>query len=341
MKKITRSPNHLNRTVKNILKYIIFVGVAVGLLYLAFRETDPQKLWEDLQKAKYGYVLASMAMGYAAIISRGVRWKLLLEPLGYHPKTWNSIHSVSVLYFVNLAIPRAGELARCTSLNQVEDIPVNKLFGTVLLERTIDFAFLILVFLITLGLNFDYIVQLFDLTSQNGGEESGPNYLLYTLGGLFVLSILIYFAFRERIQATALFAKIRDFYMGLKEGFKSVVKMKKQRAFWLHSIFIWANYFFMVYICFFAMEETSGLTISDGFFVMVAASLGIVVPVPGGIGAYHYLVMMAMFVLGFANEIGLAFATIVHSAQTLMLLVTGAIASLILYLERRRKSKQA
>lgn len=331
----------MNRTLKNILKYVLFVGVAGALLYLAFRETDPQKLWEDLQKAKYEYVLASMVMGYAAIISRGVRWKLLLEPLGYHPKTWNSIHSVSVLYFVNLAIPRAGELARCTSLNQVEDIPVNKLFGTVLLERTIDFAFLILVFAITLGLNFDYVVQLFNLTSQNDGGEGGSNLVLYIILGMGIAALVTYFAFRERIQSTVFFAKIRDFYLGLKEGFKSVSKMKRQRAFWLHSLFIWLNYFFMVYICFFAMEETSNLTISDGFFVMVAASLGIVVPVPGGIGAYHYLVMMALFVLGFANEIGLAFATIVHSAQTLMLLVTGALASLILYLERRRKSKQA
>ncbi len=323
---------------KNILKYTLFVGLAALLLFLAFNETDPAKLWEDLSNAHYGWVLLSATMGYAAIISRGIRWNLLLEPLDYKPKVWNSINSVSVLYFVNLALPRAGELARCTSLNQVEDIPVNKLFGTVILERTVDFVFLIIVFLISMILNFDYLEQLLNLTSQNS-ETGEPSYTLYYLGGAVILVVILYFAFRTRIQAMPFFAKIRDFYTGLKEGFKAVFKMKRQGAFWFHTVFIWVNYFLMVYVCFFAMEETAHLTVADGFFVMVAASLGIVVPVPGGIGAYHYLVSLAMVVLGLTKDAGLAFATIVHSGQTLMLLGTGAMAMLFLYLERRRKSK--
>lgn len=305
---------------------------------MAFSETNPAQLWEDLKHAHYGWVFASVLMGYAAIISRGLRWRLLLEPLGYKPKVWNSIHAVSTLYFVNLALPRAGEVARCTSLNQVEDIPVNKLVGTVILERTIDFLFLILVVIIALILNFDYLEQLFALTTSNQtGEESGTPWLMYILLGGLVGSIVVYFAFREKIQALPIFGKVREFYNGLKEGFKAIFQLKRQGAFWFHSVFIWVNYFLMVYVVFFAMEETMHLTVADGFFIMVAASLGIVIPVPGGIGAYHYLVSMAMVVLGFTKEVGLTFATIVHSAQTLMLLTTGALAMLFLYLERRRK----
>ncbi|KAB2816172.1 flippase-like domain-containing protein [Phaeocystidibacter marisrubri] len=329
----------LNPLTKNILKYTLFAVIAAALLGLAFKNVDPQELWTDLKQAHYGYVLASMIIGYAAIVSRGLRWKLLLEPLGYHPKSWNSIHSVSTLYFVNLALPRAGELARCTSLNQVEDIPVNKLFGTVLLERTIDMVFLILVFGGAVVVNFDYIEQLFNITASGSGEEGGSSYILYILLGLVAAAVLLFFAFRERIQASPLFVKVRDFYEGLKEGFKAVFKMKRQAAFWFHSVFIWLCYFFMVYICFFAIDETAHLTIADGLFIMVAASLGIVIPVPGGIGAYHYLVMSAMVVLGFTSEVGLTFATIVHSGQTLMLLGTGALAMFILYLERRLKKK--
>ncbi len=331
----------MNPVYKNILKYTVFIGLAVLLLYLAFGGIEFDKLWQVMVTAKYEYIIASMAMGYAAIISRGIRWKLLLEPMGYKPKTWNSIHAVSTLYFVNLAIPRAGELARCTSLNQVEDIPVNKLFGTVLLERTIDFVFLIIIFLTALVLNFEYIVALFDATSAGSSSESGVSWPLIIAGVLAVGSVMVYFIFRERIQQLPLFAKVREFVSGLKEGFRSITKMKKQGAFWLHSLFIWANYFFMVYICFFALEETSTLTISDGFFIMIAASLGIVIPVPGGTGSYHYLVKMAMIVLGFSEELGLGFATLVHSAQTLMLIGTGAIAMFVLYLERRRKKKSA
>lgn len=327
--------------VKNTIKYTAFAGLAFLLLFFAFRNVDPAELWDDLKHAHYGYVFASVLMGYAAIVSRGLRWKLLLEPLGYHPKTWNAIHSVSALYFVNLALPRAGELARCTSLNQVEDIPVNKLFGTVLLERTIDMVFLLFIVAAAVVVNLSYLEQLFAMT--NTGSEEGGGMLIYILVGLAALAVIVFFAFRQRIQASPLFAKVRDFYEGLKDGFKAVFKMKKkaQAAFWFHSVFIWLCYFFMVYVCFFAIEETAHLTIADGLFIMVAASLGIVIPVPGGIGAYHYLVGSAMVVLGFTHEIGLGFATIVHSAQTLMLLGTGAIAMFILYLERRRRKKSA
>lgn len=308
---------------------------------MAFREVDPAQLWDDLKHAHYGYVFASIAMGYAAIISRGLRWKLLLEPLGYRPKTWNSIHAVSALYFVNLALPRAGELARCTSLNQVEDIPVNKLFGTVLLERTIDMVFLMIIVAGAVVVNLGNLEQLFALT--NSGTSEGGNTILYAGLGILAALVILFFLFRQRIQASPLFAKVRDFYSGLKEGFKAIFKMKgrAQAAFWFHSLFIWACYFFMVYIVFFAMAETAHLTIADGLFIMVAASLGIVIPVPGGIGAYHYLVSNAMVVLGFSHEIGLGFATIVHSAQTLMLFGTGAIAMFVLYLERRRNKKVA
>lgn len=316
--------------------------MAAVFFYFAFKDQE----WEELVAAwsgvNYWYILASMSMGYAAIISRGIRWRLLLEPMGYKPKVWNSIHSVSILYFVNLAVPRAGELARCTSMNQVEEIPVNKLFGTVLLERAIDFIFLIGVLLTSLLLNVDNVKSLFDATaSGTSSTDGGTSWFNIVVLSILGLSVLIFILFRRRIQATPFFAKIRDFWEGLKEGFKSITKLKRQRAFWFHSVFIWINYYLMIYICFFSMEATESLSISDGFFIMIAASLGIVIPTPGGIGAYHFLVREAMVVLGISALNGLAFATVVHSAQTLMLFGTGAIASLILYLERRRKRKLA
>ena len=113
------------------------------LLWLAFRKTDPTELWESLRHADYRYVILSMLMGYAAYISRGMRWLLLLETMNYKPRSWASIHSVAIGYFANMAVPRAGEVARCTSLNKLEDIPVSKLFGTVIVERTLDFIMLI------------------------------------------------------------------------------------------------------------------------------------------------------------------------------------------------------
>ena len=263
----------------------MFIGLAVLLMWLAYRSQDPKKLVSDLESADYRWVLLSMIIGYSALVSRGARWLILLEPMGYKPKLWNSIHSVSTLYIVNMAIPRAGEVGRCTSLNQVENIPVDKLFAF--------FA-------------------------------------------------ILFFVFRKRIIDHPKFEIVRNFWNGIKEGLKTIKTMKRKKAFIAHSIYIWLCYYLMVYLVFYALPETAVLTWTDAFFVMVAASLGIVVPVPGnGAGAYHYLVMLALSILGLSQDAGRTFGLIVHSSQTLMLLVAGATAFLFLYLERRKMLKNA
>jgi uncharacterized protein (TIRG00374 family) len=331
----------LNNQTKNILKYVIFIGLALLLLWLAFRNTDPATLWSDLKHADYRWVILSVFLGYTALMSRGYRWLILLEPLGYKPKLWNSIHSVATLYIVNMAVPRAGELARCTSLNQVENIPVNKLFGTVILERVIDFIMLAGIILFTFIMYVDELLQFFDIAFSNETADGSTSHLKLYIGIALAALLILFLVFRKRIINHPKFEAVRNFWNGMKEGLATVKTMKRKRAFILHTVYIWLCYYLMVYVVFFAIPETSHLNWSDGFFIMVAASLGIVVPVPGGLGAYHYLVMLAMTILGVTQEDGLAFATIVHSSQTLMLLIAGALAFLFLYLERRKSLPNA
>ena len=127
-----------------ILKYILFFGIGLLLLFLAFKNQNPSELISQLKNVNYTWVLLSMVFGFIAIISRGIRWVILLKNMNYKSSTLNSIYSVAIGYFTNLAIPRAGEVTRCTSLSEVEKIPFNKLFGTIILERTIDFLILTL-----------------------------------------------------------------------------------------------------------------------------------------------------------------------------------------------------
>ena len=310
-------------------------------MYLAFRNSDPVKLWADILEANYWLVLAGALLGYTALISRGYRWLILLEPMGYTPKAWNCVHSVSVLYLVNMAVPRAGEVARCTSLNQVEDIPVDKLFGTVILERVVDFIMLISIMIFTFFMYVDELIQFFALAFGNaemGSPSSNTKFILLGVAALFGVLFLI---LRKRIINHPKFEAVRNFWQGMKEGLKTIKTMRRKKAFILHTLYIWSTYFLMVYVVFYAIPATSHLAWHDAFFVFVAASLGIVVPTPGGIGAYHYLVMLALSILGLSETDGLAYATIVHSSQTLMLLIAGAFGFLFLYLERRKKDLNA
>ena len=320
------------------------MAVGAGLFYLAFRNTEFEKLANDFRKADYTYVILSIIMGYLAFISRGMRWVLLLEPLGKKPNTWNAIHSVTIGYFANLLVPRAGELARCTALYQTDDIPVNRLFGTVILERVIDFLMLLFLVLLTLILEFDLLMELFDtaFSATQGSEDNNSGlYIKIGIAAFGAISLIALYLLREKFMMHPLYQKVREFWEGIKEGLKSISQLKSKTPFILHTIFIWLMYYLMVYICVFSLDATQNLSPSSGLLVMIAAGFGMVVPTPGGIGAYHYLVMLGLGVLGVASDDGVSFATLVHTGQLVMTVITGTIAAGFLYRARRRKKLAA
>ena len=153
------------------LKYIASVSFAGTILYLLFKNQDLAKLIDELQKVDGKWVILSMIFGGWAIVNRGLRWVVLIDALGYKSSKWNSVSAVAVLYFTNLFIPRAGEVSRCTALSQVEKIPLNKLIGTILIERVIDFCFLFALIFLTIILKFNDLLNFYSsIKSQNTNQ---------------------------------------------------------------------------------------------------------------------------------------------------------------------------
>ena len=332
-----------------ILKYVASLSFAGFIIYLLFRNQDPVALIEKISEVEFAWVILSMIFGGWAYVNRGLRWIVLIDALGYNSSKMNSVSSVSVGYFTNMFIPRAGEISRCTALNRVEKIPVDKLFGTILVERVIDFVFLISLFLLTLILKFDLILRFFsELGSHSSDSIPSSSTKYYVLVAILLSFTLAYYFLKKWIVKTFFYEKIIEFIEGLKEGFKSIKKMKRKSAFWFHTFSIWIMYFLMTYICFQAIPETSHLTISDGLFLLVLGGIGMVIPTPGGVGSYHAIVMIGLSVLGvgtiFLGENGdpsnpaLLFPTIVHIAQTLVAIIMGSIGLLILSLTKRKQS---
>ncbi len=322
------------------IKYILFFGIGILLLYLAFNNQNPKELIEQLKTVDYLWVWLSMLFGFLAFISRGLRWIILLENLGYQAKSLNSIYAVSIGYFTNLAIPRAGEVTRCTSLSQSENIPVNKLFGTIILERTIDFIFLVSLICFTFLVEFDAFSQFFTNLFADG-KNSTSNIGFITIA-IFSSLLLLFLLFKNKLKQTAIYQKIASFLQGVADGFKSIKGIQNKWAFWGHTLFIWLMYYLMTYICFFAIESTQLLSPIDGLFIMVVGGLGMVAPVQGGIGAYHLVVKIGLMILGISADAALLFATLVHTCQTLMTLFVGSISLLMLFLSKRKvKSESA
>ena len=336
-----------NSFVTKILKYLLSIFLTIIIIYFLFKHQDPVALVDELKKVDFNWIILSMIFGALAYVSRGLRWKIMLEAIDYKTSNINNIAAVSIGYFTNLFVPRAGEITRCTALNQKEKIPLNKLFGTIIVERVIDFMALIFLLLFTI-ISQHKIIKDFYLAIKNQNSETNSKILLFFAS--FITLILIIFLLKKQIKKLSFYEKIKQFIDGLKEGFKSVGNIKNKTHFWIHTFIIWLMYFLMTYVCFFSMSETNHLSLIDGVFILVLGGIGMVIPTPGGIGSYHAVVMIGLAVLGvgyisFGSEStsanpALIFPTIVHIAQTLVAIIMGVVSLLILFIFNNKTTNE-
>ena len=321
--------------MQKIIKYILFISVSSVLMYFAFKDQDLAEIFSKLKNIKYSWLLLSMSFGAIAIISRGIRWIYLIKALGYNSSIKNSVNSVAVGYLTNILMPRAGEISRCTSLQQVEKIPFDKLFGTIILERVIDFAILISLILTSFLYKYQEINSFFSEILGSSNESLLTNPILIFL----IICSLILYLLRNQIKKLKYYEKIKSLIIGVKEGFISLKNLDHKTPFIFHTILIWLMYLLMTYVCFFAIVETENLNIFDGVYILVIGGLGMVVPSQGGIGSYHLAVKIGLVGIGIATQPALLFAFAVHTAQTLMTIIFGIISSLLLLSHNKSKNE--
>ena len=311
-------------------KSLLFIGLGVFLLFIAFKGIEFKEFLVVLKNISLKWVLLSMLFGYLAFVFRGLRWYLLIKPLGYRPNIFDLINAIAFGYLFNSFIPRSGEVVRCTSLNKVSNIPVSKLFGHVILERLIDFILLFTCILFALLLNYQDFLDFATIFTL-------PNNIVLYLSITGMLVLLIY-RFKTYFIKPRYVQQISSFIKGIKEGFLSIQKMPNKLLFWIYTLLIWSCYLMMTVVCFYCFSETLNLNLGQGLFIMVAGGLGMVVPTPTGIGSYHYLVIQALMAISITRETSQFFAIIVHSSQAIMIIVAGFFAMIFLYRQKQSDS---
>jgi uncharacterized protein (TIRG00374 family) len=317
------------------LRFLFFLSIGAGLFYLALRGTDFQKLLAELRGARYGYVFISLLFAMVAFASRAYRWNMLIHPLGYKPKFSSAFHSLMFGYLANLALPRLGEVSRAVALNRAEKIPLDAIIGTVIAERAIDLLMLFLCILLALFVQFDRIYSFLNdnlvlpMMEKISGAVHSAFFIPAIIGGAIVLVASIYFLSRRKFSSN-LVQKVNRFFKGIFQGLLTVIRLKSHTAFIFHTVLIWAVYWLVSYICFFSLDATSGLDMKAGVFVLVVGGLGMTAPVQGGIGAYHWIVTQGLLMFGINATDGLSYATLVHTSQTLLVILVGVISFLML-----------
>ena len=321
--------NKKSSLLKKVLTILISLTFAALFMWLAVRGLDFKNIKASLVKANYFWVLAAMVFGLLAYWFRAIRWNLLLEPMGYQISNSNSLWTISFGYLMNLTIPRSGELARSTALYGVEKVPVDKSFGTIILERVVDLVCMLGFLVLTVIFKKEAILTFY----EKSGIKFNPNFLIGILIVLIIGSFL-FFKFKDKFVHLPFIGKIIVFIEGIFHGLATIFKLKQKGKFILLSIAIWVSYYMAAYLVCFALPETSHFTIADGFFVIVVGTLGMMVPASGGIGAYHFAMKLGIGALFFSvgstfeqgAEIGLSYAFISHTLQLFIMLTMGLIS---------------
>ena len=333
----------MKRRFFSIAKYLFFLILGLFLLWVVFRKVDLREVFNEFIKADYRWILFSYVFALISHISRAVRWNILIRSLGYNTNVVATFYAVMTGYFVNMAIPRLGEITRCGVLSRKDRIPVNSLFGSVIAERVFD---LIVLFLLIF---FVIIFQLQLVGKFVDAHVLAPLYLKFqdNLGNivfvvfliLIIITVLIilYRILLPKIKMLRFYNKFNEFVTGLITGFKTILRLKQKFWFIFWTLMIWLNYALMGYVVFFAMEATSGLTFIDAVTVLAIGTLGMVAPVPGGIGAYHFFVAAILFELyAIPKTEAASWATMNHAAQGIMLFVVGLFSYIMLVLQKRK-----
>ena len=327
-------------SIKNILKFILFLALGLFLLAWAFKNMDLAKMMHDIKHANFLWILVAMCCGILAHASRALRWNLLLKPLGYRANNWNTFYAVMIGYFSNNLVPRLGEVTRCAALAKTDKIPIEKLIGTVFIERVIDLIITLIVTLFIFISQFDLLNGFLNDSIYPMMDSGGSgNNIKFILAGILVFGALVLFILRNKIKNLTIYKKLATLIAGFADGIKSVLKLEKPGLFIAHSIFIWSMYFAMAYFTFFSFAPTAHLGYQAGLIVLFLGTVAIILPIPGGIGVYHKLVGLGLVLFGVSENDGLTYATISHATQMIMIFVIGLI-SMVLISNKLRKPIQ-
>jgi len=313
----------LNKSLSKFLKIALPLALGVFLIWYSYSKFTQEQLQEIafyFKKADYGFVLLSVTCSVLSHISRAYRWNFMLQPLGYQPKLANNFMAIAIAYIMNIFIPKSGEVTRGLVLDKYEGVPFEKGFGTIISERIVDLLFLMAFTAVALFLQFDVLYGYLS-------EIIKPSKLILGFGALLAFGIL--FLVFLKYSKSKLQQKLKGFFLGLKDGVFSILKMKKKGAFIFHTFLIWGLYLVSFYTATLALEETSNIAFGTLIITFVVGSFSFAFT-NSGFGSYPFFVAGILAIFGIAETVGTAFGWIVWTSNIASILFFGGLSFLIL-----------
>lgn len=272
------------------------------------------KLISDFKSVKLGWIGAMIIAYMISNVLRSLRWIQLIEPLGYKPRFINAIGATMIGYFTNLALPRIGELIKIGTMSKYEDIPFEKVTGTIVIDRILDFVAFFIIIGLSLILSFPVFKNYFNdnfVMPSSSKIYFGTAIFLILLAFGFIINNL------RKTTTSTLLGKLEKIVNGFGEGVKSISRVENKVKLLLYTVGIWTMYYLMTYLCFFSFSPVSHLGPITGLVVFVFGSLGMIFPSPGGMGSYHFLVTQALMIYEISGSDAFSFSNIIFFPLTI------------------------
>ena len=328
----------MNKKRNDIFKVCISLILGGSILYWMYRDFNFKQVEQVLfHEMNWTWMLLSFPFGILAQAFRGWRWKLALDPINERPRTSTTLNSIFLSYAMSLVIPRIGEFARCAVLKRYDNVSFPKALGTVVTERIIDTVIILLIAFVTFILHIPIFTKFFARTGTSlDGFLKGfslTGYLVTAICAISVIWLLYYL-----IQRLSIYNKVKDTLQGIWQGISSLKKVKNAPMYVLMSFAIWGCYFLHHYLAFFCFDATKDLGFSCGLVTFIVGSFAVIVPTPNGAGPWHFAVKTMLILYGVADNDALFFVLIVHSVQTLLVILLGIYAWLALLFTSKREA---
>jgi uncharacterized membrane protein YbhN (UPF0104 family) len=334
----------MKKSFVTIIQYLFFISLGVFFVWLSVKDIKHEQwlqIKDSIQRARHWIVFPVILMLLLSHYSRALRWKILMEPLGYKPSTFNTFASVMIGYLVNTGVPRLGEVVKCTLLSKYEKLRADKLIGTIVMERAVDVVCLLIVFVAAIIFQWhiigDFVFNAFGKFFTDRTGHTSMVKLVIGLVSIILIFSILYFILKRFGHIDAI-AKIKEIIRGILHGLSSIRFIKHKALFLFHTVLIWALYLFSTTAGIYALQETAHLGFGGGLTTLVMGSVGMIIS-PGGIGAYALVVAKLMKLYGLNEDtIGAALGWLLWSVQTLIILVGGLIFfSLFSYYNKKEK----
>lgn len=311
--------------MKNIIRIGIFLLIGIGFIWWFVAKLTPEEIDEviySFKHANYYWFSLAVLINILSHYIRAIRWKQLISPLGYNPKLMPTFFAVMCGYLANLAVPRLGEIVRCGLVRNSQKIPFEKVAGTVIAERAVDTLLFVLILFSSLLLEYNLLKDyLYDNFKDVIDFSNLCNLFLY-IGIGIVLIIILIVLFRKRLGRSKIYLKIKDIFLGLMEGVKTIFKLKNPLLFIFNSLFIWFLWILGTYIIFLCLNDTKTLSFEIAIIITVFGAIGPIIT-PGGIGIYPAIIAESLAIYLISKPIGYASGWLMWIVSQVGIIVLG------------------